>query len=48
MFILKYDTSERVATQASQIWKGIVDNQLYILKQIVKCLITLVFKNITS
>jgi hypothetical protein len=26
MFILKYDIIERVATQAAQIWKNIIDN----------------------
>jgi len=26
LFILRYDTIERVSTQASQIWKNIVDN----------------------
>lgn len=48
MFILKYDTVERVHTQASQIWKNIVDNQLFILKQVIKTLITQVFKIIIS
>jgi hypothetical protein len=26
MFILRYDTVERVHTQASQIWKNLIDN----------------------
>jgi len=48
MFILKYDRVEKVSTQASQIWKNIVDNQLFILKQVIKTLITQVFKIIIS
>ena len=32
MFILRYDSIERVAIQASQIWKNIIDNQMKILK----------------
>ena len=43
MFILKYDMIERVHTQASQIWKNIVDNQLIILKQVIETLIEIVF-----
>lgn len=39
MFILKYDIVERVATQASQIWKNIIENQLKVLKSIVNVLI---------
>ena len=43
MFILKYDPMERVSTQAGQIWKNIVDNQLIILKQVIDTLIEIVF-----
>ena len=39
MFILKYDIIERVATQASQIWKNIIENQLKVLKAIINVLI---------
>jgi len=39
MFILKYDIIERVAIQASQIWKNIIDNQLKVLKSIIHVLI---------
>ena len=39
MFILKYDIIERVATQASQIWKNIIENQLKVLKSIINVLI---------
>ena len=43
MFILKYDIIERVATQASQIWKNIIDNQLKVLKSIINVLIQQIF-----
>lgn len=39
MFILRYDSVERVATQASQIWKNIIDNQLKVLKTIISVLV---------
>lgn len=35
MFILKFDPIEKVYTQAGQIWKSIIDNQLIILRQII-------------
>lgn len=43
MFILKYDIIERVATQAAQIWKNIIENQLKVLKQIIHTLIKQLF-----
>jgi len=43
MFILKYDIIERVATQAAQIWKNIIENQLKVLKHIIHVLIKQVF-----
>jgi len=48
MFILKYDTVEKVHSQASQIWKNVVDNQLMILRQVIKPLISMTFKLIIS
>ena len=48
MFILKYDLMERVSTQAGQIWKNIVDNQLIILKQVIDTLIEIVFNIIQN
>lgn len=48
MFILKYDTIERVAIQASQIWKNIVDNTLKILRQVIKDILNLAFQIIKS
>ena len=48
MFILKYDLIEKVHTQASQIWKNLVDNQLIILKQVIDTLIEIVFNIIQS
>jgi len=43
MFILKYDPIEKVYTQAGQIWKSIVDNQLLVLRQIIETLIRAIF-----
>jgi len=43
MFILKYDIIERVATQAAQIWKNIIDNQLKVLKTIIDVLTAKIF-----
>jgi hypothetical protein len=48
MFILKYDIIERVATQAAQIWKNIIDNQLKVLKSIINVLIKQNFDLILS
>ena len=43
MFILKYDIIDRVATQAAQIWKNIIDNQLKLLKSIIHVLSKQIF-----
>jgi hypothetical protein len=43
MFILKYDIIERVATQAAQIWKNIIENQLKVLKSIINVLTKQIF-----
>lgn len=48
MFILRYDEIESVKTQAGQIWKSIVDNQLFILRQVIKTLIEQVFNIIQT
>jgi hypothetical protein len=48
MFILRYDTIEKVSIQASQIWKNIVDNQLKILKVVIQDLVRLCFDIIRS
>lgn len=48
MFILKYDIIERVATQAAQIWKNIIDNQLKVLKSIIDVLVKQIFDIIKS
>ena len=48
LFILKYDIIERVSTQASQIWKNIIDNQLLVLRQIIQVLIRQLFSIIQS
>jgi hypothetical protein len=48
MFILKYDLIEKVHTQAGQIWKSLVDNQLIVLKQVIDTLIEIVFNIIQS
>lgn len=32
MFLLKYDSIDKVSVQASQIWKNIIDNQLKVLR----------------
>jgi len=37
-----------VHSQASQIWKNVVDNQLMILRQVIKPLISMTFKLIIS
>lgn len=48
MFILKYDIIERVATQAAQIWKNIIENQLKVLKTIIHVLLKQVYELIQN
>jgi hypothetical protein len=48
MFVLKYDIIERVATQAAQIWKNIIENQLKVLKAIMPVLVKQVFDLLQS
>ena len=48
MFILRYDEIEAVKTQAGQIWKSIVDNPLFILRQVINTLIEQVFRIILT
>jgi hypothetical protein len=43
MFILKFDPIEKVQTQASQIWKSLVDAPVHILRMIIETLIKMVF-----
>ena len=48
MFILRHDQIDAVKTQAGQIWKSIVDNQLFILRQVIDTLIEIVFNIIQN
>jgi len=48
LFILRHDTVERVSTQASQIWKNIIENQPKTLKAVINVLIDLVISIIQS
>ena len=48
MFILKYDPVEKVQTQASQIWKSLVDAPVHVLRQIIDTLIGKVFELIQN
>jgi len=46
MFIMKFDPIEKVATQASQIWKSLVDAPVHVLRMIIETLIKIVFEQI--
>jgi len=48
MFVQRFDIIDRVSTQASTIWKNLIDNQLMILKQVLETLTRLVFQIIQS
>lgn len=48
MFILKHDTVEKVMTQASSIWKSLVDAPVHILRMIIATLIKMLFECIMS
>jgi len=48
MFILRFDPIEKVATQAAQIWKSLVDAPVHILRMIIETLIKMVFDNIQA
>lgn len=43
LFILKYDTVEKVMSQASVIWKSLVDAPVHILRMIIETLIQMLF-----
>lgn len=48
MFILRHDQIDAVKSQAGQIWKSLIDNQLFILRQVIDTLIEIVFQIIQS
>ena len=48
IFLLKYDTIEKVMTSAGMIWKSLVDAPVHILRMIIETLIKMVFENIQS